>query len=158
MAVSHGWPSQGSEGAGCLPELVGPLSEGLIWCGVPSVRYAKTPVRVTQAFGVGEPSEILPAHLPSAARPGVLFGKYAAQCPSGRLAVFLAEPGLQAPIQPPVVLGELLRCPSGITIVVAPADDDRVEVVDEISKGEPSGRALHPGSRSLGILRIYGAT
>src|SRR3954449_1613142 len=36
---SHGWPSQRCEGAGRLPELVGSLSEVLVW-GVPSVRYA----------------------------------------------------------------------------------------------------------------------
>jgi len=64
-----------------------------------------------------------------------------AQCPSGRFAVFLAEPGLQAPIQPPVELGELPRCPSGIAIVVAPAGDDRVDVVDEIGESEAGRRA-----------------
>ena len=50
--------------------------------------------------------------------------------------MFLAKPGFYTPVQPPIVLGELPPCPSGISVIVAPADDDWVEVIDEIGEGD----------------------
>jgi len=50
----HGWPSKFCEGAGSFPELVGSFEEPLVRIGIPTVRYAHSPVREQLAFGVSK--------------------------------------------------------------------------------------------------------
>ena len=120
-----------------LPEACSSRHELLAGVRIPSVWYSGAPVRkVTCTPG----SEAAKTHRPFAPTQFSAWGVALPQLARRRFAVFLAQPSRDALPQPPVQPRELVAGPGGISVVVTPAHDDGVEIVDKASQRPSKAR------------------
>src|SRR6266851_5448573 len=127
----RGWASHGLQAIHRPPEVCSSRHERLVGVRIPSVWYLGATIRkVTCTSG----SEAAKTHRTFAPTQFSAWGVALPQPARRRFTVFLAQPSRDALPQPPVQPRELVAGPGGVSVVVTPSGDDRVEIVDKASQ------------------------
>src|SRR5216684_3529012 len=127
----RGWASHGLQAIHRPPEVCSSRHELLVGVRIPSVWYLGATIRkVTCTSG----SEAAKTHRTFAPTQFSAWGVALPQPARRRFTVFLAQPSRDALPQPPVQPRELVAGPGGVSVVVTPSGDDRVEIVDKASQ------------------------
>ena len=111
-------------------------------CG-PSVRLRNTLIRVMHRSSVTEkPQAFGPfGPLPSLSRGAEIIA--AAQHRPRRFSVLSSQPAPHALPYPIIKVAELAIRPYGVSVVVPPSQDDRIEVADDFGERASGGDAFH---------------
>lgn len=111
-------------------------------CG-PSVRLRNTLIRVMHRSSVTEkPQAFGPfGRLPSLSRGAEIIA--AAQHRPRRFSVLSSQPAPHALPYPIIKVAELAICPYGVSVVVPPSHDERIEVADDFGERASGGDAFH---------------